>query len=37
MKELRQRFGAVALVVFLIAGFVGMAFGIGYVVGKLII
>ena len=37
MKELRQRFGAVFLIVFVIAGFVGLAFGVGYVVGKLVI
>ena len=37
MRELRQRFGAVALIAFVIAGFVGLAFGVGYVVGKLII
>ena len=37
MKELGLRFGAVVLVTFIIAGLVGLAFGVGYVVGKLII
>ena len=37
MKEPRQRFGAVFLIVLVIAGFVGLAFGVGYVVGKLVI
>ncbi len=36
MKELRQRVGAIVLVAFVITGFVGMAFGVGYLVGKLI-
>ena len=37
MKELRERFGAVALMAFVLAAFIGGLFGLGYLVGKLIL
>ena len=37
MKELRERFGAVAIMAFVLAAVIGGLFGLGYLVGKLIL